>query len=193
MPNAIGGKHYKKGKGRKNRNPEGEVNEETGNDFYGVVTKKLGGDRLMVKLNDGTETQCIIPGKLYKRVWVNIGSYVHVTKDGDECELVRRIDDSHEKNKAGRVIATEDDPDNIFATQEDDDVDDDKNIFASLNRMAGITTEKKTQHRLAQKAKDLKIAGKRVPRVLKTSASDSESNSDSDTDSDIGAGVNASK
>jgi translation initiation factor 1A len=47
---------------------EGEV--------LGVVEQNLGGDKLRVKCDDGKLRICRIPGRLRKRVWINVGNLV---------------------------------------------------------------------------------------------------------------------
>jgi translation initiation factor 1A len=49
---------------------EGEV--------LGIVEQMLGGDKLKVKCTDGNYRICRIPGKLRKRVWINVGDLVLV-------------------------------------------------------------------------------------------------------------------
>lgn len=185
--NAIGGKNYKKGKSKrgKKRNPEGEVDEQTGIDFYGTVTRMLGGPRIRVKLNDGTETDCIIPGKL-RRVWVKPGSYVHVRREDDACELVRRIDDRHEQSKAGKLVQKDGD-DDIFETDVVEEHDD-SNVYNTLSKIAGEakSEDKKIQNRLSQKKKELNMQNtKRCPRVLKTEASSEDSSSEDESDNAV--------
>lgn len=47
---------------------EGEV--------LGVIEQMLGGDRVKVKCADGSTRTCRIPGRLRKRVWLNVGDLV---------------------------------------------------------------------------------------------------------------------
>ncbi len=42
----------------------------------GVVEQMVGGDKMRVKCDDGHERICRIPGKLRKRVWINVGDLV---------------------------------------------------------------------------------------------------------------------
>ena len=42
----------------------------------GVVEQMVGGDKMKVKCDDGHERICRIPGKLRKRVWINVGDLV---------------------------------------------------------------------------------------------------------------------
>ncbi len=49
------------------------------NDVLGVAVKMLGGERFMVKCQDGKERLCRIRGKLKKRVWIREGDIVLVS------------------------------------------------------------------------------------------------------------------
>lgn len=74
MPNAKGGKNYKKNKkgagkmtGKKTKTPYADSPEL----LYAQVKSKLGGDRISVECSDGVDRRAIIPGSFYKRVWIN--------------------------------------------------------------------------------------------------------------------------
>ncbi len=49
------------------------------NDVLGVAIKMLGGDRIMVKCQDGKDRLCRIRGKLKRRVWIRDGDVVLVS------------------------------------------------------------------------------------------------------------------
>ena len=49
------------------------------NDVLGVAVKMLGGERVLVKCQDGKERLCRIRGKLKRRVWVREGDIVLVS------------------------------------------------------------------------------------------------------------------
>ena len=49
------------------------------NDVLGIAIKILGGERIMVKCQDGKERLCRIRGKLKRRVWVREGDVVLVS------------------------------------------------------------------------------------------------------------------
>jgi translation initiation factor 1A len=49
------------------------------NDVLGMAIKMLGGERIMVKCQDGKERLCRIRGKLKRRVWVREGDIVLVS------------------------------------------------------------------------------------------------------------------
>jgi translation initiation factor 1A len=49
------------------------------NDVLGIAEKMLGGDRVMVKCQDGRERLCRIRGKMKRRAWVRRGDIVLVS------------------------------------------------------------------------------------------------------------------
>jgi translation initiation factor 1A len=49
------------------------------NDVFGIATKLLGYDRIMVKCQDGHERLCRIRGKMKRRVWIRVGDVVLVS------------------------------------------------------------------------------------------------------------------
>jgi initiation factor 1A len=79
--NAQGGKKHKRGK--KNKLPEdtGTANmpKAGSNQVYGLVKSKLGGKRVLLECTDSKTRHGIIPGSMYKRVWLNIGDVVMCT------------------------------------------------------------------------------------------------------------------
>ena len=68
--------------GKKKVLSEGELNEtvypSTG-EVFGIATKLLGFDRIMVKCQDGHERLCRIRGKMKRRVWIRVGDVVIVS------------------------------------------------------------------------------------------------------------------
>jgi translation initiation factor 1A len=49
------------------------------NDVMGIAEKMLGGDRVMVKCQDGKERLCRIRGKMKRRMWIRRGDIVLVS------------------------------------------------------------------------------------------------------------------
>jgi len=49
------------------------------NDVLGIAEKMLGGDRVMVKCQDGKERLCRIRGKMKRRAWIRLGDIVLVS------------------------------------------------------------------------------------------------------------------
>ena len=86
--NTRGGSAYKKSKSgnvrRRSKNPDMPVDVSTGFDHYALVLKRLGNNRINVKLDNGLEVQAIIPGKFMKKVWFNAGDYIHVKREGED-------------------------------------------------------------------------------------------------------------
>ena len=51
----------------------------TANDVLGVAARILGGERILVKCQDGKERLCRIRGKMKRRAWVREGDVVLVS------------------------------------------------------------------------------------------------------------------
>ena len=49
------------------------------NDVLGIAEKMLGGDRVMVKCQDGKERLCRIRGKMKRRMWIRLRDIVLVS------------------------------------------------------------------------------------------------------------------
>ena len=78
----------------------------TKNDVLGIAVKILGGERIMVKCQDGKERLCRIRGKLKRRVWIREGDIVLVSpwdfqsdKRGDIFWRYRRNQSEWLRNK----------------------------------------------------------------------------------------------
>lgn len=68
--------------GKKKVISEGDLSEmmlPSANDIFGIATKLLGYDRIMVKCQDGRERLCRIRGKMKRRVWIRVGDVVLVS------------------------------------------------------------------------------------------------------------------
>lgn len=105
MPgNTRGGKGYKKGKTNRVRpvRQEKTVDVEGGYAFYGIVTKLIGDNTLIVKLNDNSEIKVNVPGRMRKRVWIKKDSKIALTKDEkNNYEIVKVI---KEVDNESRVV-----------------------------------------------------------------------------------------
>ena len=118
--NVRGGKNYKKMKSgnarRKSKNPDMPVDTTTGVDHYAVVSKRLGDNRLMVKLDNGMEVQAVIPGRFKRRVWFNAGDYIQVQRTGDDFyDVVQKIVNESEQAKAQTAVGKkENTADDVF-------------------------------------------------------------------------------
>jgi translation initiation factor 1A len=68
--------------GKKKITHEGRVDQmvlPSKNDVLGIAVKMLGGERIMVKCQDGKERLCRIRGKMKRRVWIRDGDVVLVS------------------------------------------------------------------------------------------------------------------
>jgi initiation factor 1A len=105
MPNTTGGKKFKKSKSRrvKSKPVKIDVDIDSGKDFYGLVNKIIGGNRVDVLLHNGIREQVVIPGRLRKRVWFKQGNIVQVNADMEIVRLVNQTDkdakDAHSRLK----------------------------------------------------------------------------------------------
>ena len=64
----------------KSQTNEGRLYYKTENTEYGLVTKKLGDRRILCYLVDGSEMLAIIPGKFRKKVWIDIGNIILLSR-----------------------------------------------------------------------------------------------------------------
>jgi translation initiation factor 1A len=74
--NTTGGKHHKKGKKKKGQfdsNNDNKIEFAGTNQVYSIVKKKPGGSRIALECSDGKERSGIIPGKFFKKIWMNVG------------------------------------------------------------------------------------------------------------------------
>ena len=188
MPNTIGGKNYKKSKSgnirRRSKNPDVPVDVSTGFDHYALVLKRLGNNRLHVKLDNGLEVQAVIPGKFMKKVWFNAGDYIHVKREGDDgkfyYDIYQKITNEAELQNAKIAIQKklDDGEQDIFRPDtkiEEEEEDDDFDPIASnsseessdcddaLEEMFGANTNtyrKNPQEQKDQKEQSVKPSGK---------------------------------
>lgn len=83
--NTTGGKSYKKNKsGRVKINKDMVYAEEDPSYRYAIVTKKLGGSRVEININEGQEgVQGHIPGRFFNKVYMNVGDVILVSERTD--------------------------------------------------------------------------------------------------------------
>ncbi|CAH6421193.1 Translation initiation factor eIF-1A [uncultured virus] len=74
--NTRGGKKHKKGKKKKVEEIRGPVILAENTQTYALVKRRLGGNRLEVECEDGKIRSAIIPGKLWKKIWLNFGDII---------------------------------------------------------------------------------------------------------------------
>jgi translation initiation factor 1A len=95
--NLTGGKHHKRGK-KKRTLPATASNNKVElageNQVYALVKAKMGGTRLRVECSDGKERSASIPGKFFKKVWMNAGDIIlcdlNVGSDDSFCYIVHK-------------------------------------------------------------------------------------------------------
>lgn len=75
MPkNLHGGSKHKKGKNTRQEKPKDtRLVLAEDNQLYALVKKKTGGSTLLVECSDNITRTAIIPGRFYKRVWIDPG------------------------------------------------------------------------------------------------------------------------
>ena len=95
--NLTGGKHHKKGKKRKpntTQNLDNRVESAGDTQVYALVKSKPGGSRLRVECSDGKERSASIPGKFFKKLWMNVGDIIlcdlNVGSDDSLCYVVHK-------------------------------------------------------------------------------------------------------
>lgn len=168
MPNTHGGKNYKKKKRRSYDNKQINVDVDNGTDYYGKISKRLGGNRLQLDLHDGRSIQAIIPGKFMNRLWFRIGDIVQTNEDFEIVRKVKETDkDAH--NAAERIDRTLDEDQNglVFGNmlQEESD-DEDTDIGNNLNNL----TLDKVRNDQKRKETDKKLSTRNTSkedRILK--------------------------
>lgn len=130
--NLIGGKKHKKGKKNKGIVQTNKKMETAGkNQIYAIVKKKVGGSRLQVLCSDTKERSAIIPGKFFKKIWINVGDVLlcdtNVSQDDSLCYIVQKytIKEANKLKELGEisfeVAAEEADESFKFSDHEDED------------------------------------------------------------------------
>lgn len=130
MPNAKGGKKFKRGK--KNTSFEKKLiyKDPKEDQEYGKVVRAMGNGRFEIQCFDGKTRMGIIAGNMRKRVWVNKDDIIlfskwEFTTDDDKCSIVHKydIDESRKLQKGGEF------PDIINLDEENEFLDDDNFQF----------------------------------------------------------------
>jgi len=121
MPNAKGGKKFKRGK--KNTSFEKKLiyKDPKEDQEYGKVIRAMGNGRFEIQCFDGKTRMGIVAGNMRKRVWVNKDDIIlfskwEFTTDDDKCSIVHKydIDESRKLQKGGEF------PDTINLDEEND-------------------------------------------------------------------------
>ena len=130
MPNAKGGKKFKRGK--KNTSFEKKLiyKDPKEDQEYGKVIRAMGNGRFEIQCFDGKTRMGIVAGNMRKRVWVNKDDIIlfskwEFTTDDDKCSIVHKydIDESRKLQKEGEF------PDTINLDEENEFVNDDNFQF----------------------------------------------------------------
>ena len=103
MPNSKGGKGYKKG-GKKNTSYQRQLiyKDPKENQEYAKVTKVNGNRRFSLQCFDGIDRLGICAGNITKRVWINLGDIVLISKwefqtDDSKCHIVHKYEEDEVK------------------------------------------------------------------------------------------------
>ena len=99
--NTIGGKGHKKCKKTNNRNKIGLFDPKIHQ--YAQVKKKAGEKNVEVLIANGTTKIVSIPGRLYKKVWINPKDYVVIIDDEIEWLIV---ENSQQESDAKKILET---------------------------------------------------------------------------------------
>ncbi len=179
VKNTKGGKHHKKGKKRREEKSDGKIMYAEQNQVYAAVTKKVGGSRILVNCSDTKDRSGLIPGKFFKRVWLNEGDILLCElnpSDDTQCYIVHKYSykDASLLKSQGRITfnVIEDESDNNgYDFADKDDADDEE--YVDPNKMLDINNVK------------IKSSGKKKNQ-------DNSSSNDSDNDDDLIANDNHS-
>ena len=96
--NTKGGKHHKKQKRTTGQKEDGKLLYAEENQIYATVVKKVGGSRMLVLCSDTIERSGLIPGKLFKRVWLGIGDILLCElnlEDDSQCYITHKYSNKH--------------------------------------------------------------------------------------------------
>jgi len=129
------------------------LNVEEGEGFYGEVVRTLGDSTFEVKLQDQTNTQCNIPGRMRKKQWVRVGDKVLVSADKTEIvKIIRETDKDaqeakHALRKANGHSVVFGDVTGLESDNDDDDIDD---AIGNLNAHASIASKEEKMEQVAR-------------------------------------------
>ena len=129
MPNAKGGKKFKKGK-KKTFHEKSLIYKDSKEDQeYGKIIRAMGNGRFEIQCFDGKTRMGIIAGNMRKRVWVNKDDIIlfskwEFTTDDDKCSIIHKydIDEARRLQKEGEF------PDTINLDEENEFNIDDSNF-----------------------------------------------------------------
>ena len=130
MPNAKGGKKFKKGKKQTFHQKALIYKDPKEDQEYGKIIRAMGNGRFEIQCFDGKTRMGIIAGKMRKRVWVNKDDIIlfskwEFTTDDDKCSIIHKYDtdEARKLQKEGEF------PDIINLDEENEYGDDDNFEF----------------------------------------------------------------
>lgn len=190
--NLTGGKHHKKGKKKRaivDTVKEKKMETAANNQVYALVKKKFGGSRLLVSCSDDKERSAIIPGKFFKKIWLNVGDLLlcdlNLGNDDSLCYIIHKytIKDANKLKSQGKIsfdISPEeesnkgfkftDDQDNNNVDQDsldDDQLDeDDLQNSSFLNDLDSLDTDDEKEESEKSEDKENEENNKVYPKVF---------------------------
>ncbi len=113
MPNAKGGKKFKRGKKNTSFEKKMIYKDPKEDQEYGKVIRAMGNGRFEIQCFDGKTRMGILAGNMRKRVWVNKDDIIlfskwEFTTDDDKCSIIHKydIDESRKLQSEGEFSET---------------------------------------------------------------------------------------
>lgn len=107
--NTRGGKNYKRKKtNRVIQKRDIKIDVDQGEGYYAHVDKIIGHNRIDVQLLNGNTTQAIIPGRMFKRIWIKVGNYIIINTDYEVVKIIFEGDPLYQyvKKQFNDIIVT---------------------------------------------------------------------------------------
>ncbi len=130
MPNAKGGKKFKRGKKNTSFDKKLIYKDPKEDQEYGKVIRAMGNGRFEILCFDGKNRMGIVAGNMRKRVWINKDDIIlfskwEFTTDDDKCSIIHKydIDESRKLQSEGEF------PDSIRLDEENEFGDSDNFHF----------------------------------------------------------------
>lgn len=130
MPNAKGGKKFKKGKKQTFHQKALIYKDPKEDQEYGKIIRAVGNGRFEIQCFDGKTRMGIIAGNMRKRVWINKDDIIlfskwEFTTDDDKCSIIHKYD----TDEARRLQKEGEFPDTINLDEENEFGNDDNFQF----------------------------------------------------------------
>lgn len=100
------GNKFKGNKNKKRKNFEVDIDESE--DYYGLVIEKTGGNRLKIlpmNADDDDTVSAMIPGRMIKKCWFNIGDIAVVTGNKENGDVIKGKVLSRLENKIKNIFS----------------------------------------------------------------------------------------